>query len=53
MRLMERSKAKESCSCARKALGEIAAGGARGVVSLVDVRADLNPLRRLVGGWRR
>ena len=32
---------------ARKALGEIAAGGARGVVSLVDVRADL----RLVGGW--
>ena len=49
--MMERSKAKESCSCARKALGEIAAGGARGVVSLVDVRADLNPLGRVVGGW--
>lgn len=53
MRLTTRSKVKESCSSARKALGEIAAGGARGVVSLVDVRADLNPLRRLVGGWRR
>ena len=46
VRLMARSKVKEKLQ--RNSWLQALA---RGVVSLVDVRADLNPLGRVVGGW--